>query len=269
MKNNSKKTQYKESKPGHEQVEQSEVIWGIHSVTEALNSNPNGINEIKVQKGKSNARLQHIIDLAREHSVRLRFLDPARFGVGRQCNHQGVVAQLSELPVQSFEDLREFLSRTEADAAPRILALDSIQDPRNLGSILRSALAAGFTHICMTRERSVSITPTVVRTSAGATAHLHIFQAVNMADALTRIKEFGYWVYGAVVDREKSQSIYQVDFAQQVCLVIGSEGKGIRPLVQKQCDQLVTIPMYGDFDSLNASVAAAVVMFEVNRRRLS
>ncbi len=248
-------------------TEQSGLIWGINSVTEVLLSTPKGISEIKVQKGKTGARLQQIIDLAREHGVRLRFVDPARLGAAKKSNHQGVAARLAEHPVQSFEELLGILSG-ETEVISRILALDSIQDPRNLGSILRSALAAGFNHILMTRERSVSITPTVVSTSAGAVAHLQIFQAVNMAEALTKIKKLGYWVYGAVVDRQSSQSMYQTDFAQQVCLVIGSEGKGIRPLVQKQCDQLVTIPMQGDFNSLNASVAAAIVMFEINRRSL-
>ncbi len=256
------------AEPAQHTPEQPVRIWGIHSVLEALQSNPEGISEIRIQKGKDGARLQKIIDLARVYKVRLRFTDPARLGVSRQCSHQGVVAQLAALPVRSFAALSALLKQRRAGAAARILALDCIQDPGNMGSMLRSALAAGFTHILITRDRSTSVTPAVVRISAGAAHHVHIYQVVNMAEALASIKEDGYWVYGTVVDQKKAQSIYRVDFAEQVCLVVGSEGKGIRPLVQKQCDQLVTIPMQGRFNSLNAAVAAAIFMFEVYRRSL-
>jgi len=146
----------------------------------------------------------------------------------------------------------------------RLLILDSIQDPRNLGSILRSALAAGFRHVLLPRERSAPISGTVARTSAGALAHLRLYQAVNLVEALKKLKEKGFWIYGAVASRAAA-SLYETDFSGKVALVVGGEDKGIRPLIQKNCDRLITIPMQSGFDSLNVSVAAAVIMFEIVR----
>ena len=175
------------------------------------------------------------------------------------------MARQSAVPLLQLEELLDDLEATAAAVAPRLLALDSIQDPRNLGSILRSALAAGFGHVILTRDRSVPVTGTVARTSAGAVAHLKLCQVVNLAETLKLLKERGFWVFGAVVEPE-ADSIYQADFSGPVCLVIGSEGKGIRPLVRRQCDHLVTIPMHAPFNSLNASAAAAVLLFEIARR---
>nr|WP_275889083.1 23S rRNA (guanosine(2251)-2'-O)-methyltransferase RlmB [Desulfobulbus rhabdoformis] len=244
------------------------MIWGINAVSEALaQSAGGGVSEILVQSGKAGPRLQQIIDTARERSIAVRFVDPARMRVPRTCRHQGVVARLSEAKLLDLDTLLSGLGEPRQEQAPKVLVLDSIQDPRNLGSILRSALAAGFSRIIMTRERSVPVTGTVARTSAGAVAHMQICRVVNLADTLNVLKERGFWIFGAVAE-EDAASIYSTDFSGPVALVIGSEGKGIRPLVRKQCDHLVTIPMPGSFNSLNASVAAAVIMFEVARRSL-
>lgn len=243
-----------------------DLIWGIHSVQEVLLQSPRSLSEILVQKGKAGPKIQQIIDQARQEGVRLRFADAGRMGVARNCNHQGVVARQSPVEYISLEKLLAEVAGRDGEQQHNILVLDSIQDPRNLGSILRSALAAGFKYVILTRERSVSVTGTVARTSAGAVAHLHLCQVVNLAEALKRIKDSGYWVFAAVVD-EEAQQLYAADFSGRVCLVIGSEGKGIRPLVKKQCDHQVTIPMHGRFNSLNASVAAALMMFEVNRQQ--
>lgn len=249
-------------------AEQDDLIWGINAVAEALTHQPEGIAEIFIQKGKAGPRLQQIIDQARGHGTRLRFVEPSRMGVPRSVNHQGVVARSAAIPLIGFEQVLSELSQAAVDNKPRLLILDSLQDPRNVGSILRSALGAGFSHIILTRERSVSLTGTVARTSAGAVSQLTVCQVVNLAEALQKLKSAGYWVFGAVAPEEKSESIYAVDFSGPICLVIGSEGKGIRPLVRKQCDHLVTIPMRKGFDSLNAAVAAAVIMFEIHRRAI-
>jgi len=244
-----------------------DLLWGINAVWEALSQNPGGISEVFVQEGKAGARLQQIIDLAKERAIVVRFVDAARMRVPRHCRHQGVVARQTEARLISLEDLLASLGSIKAPDAPRLLVLDSIQDPRNLGSILRSALAAGFSHVIMTRERSVPITGTVARTSAGAVAHLQICQVVNLAETLKVLKERGFWIYGAVAENEVA-SLYATEFSGPICVVIGSEGKGIRPLVRKQCDFLVTIPMRASFNSLNASVAAAIIMFEIDRRSI-
>jgi len=249
--------------PQHDPAD--DLLWGINAVREALERNAETIGEVFIQQGKAGPRLQQIIDLARERSIAVRFVEAERMRVPRHCRHQGVVARQSEARLLSLDALLESLAMAGAPQPARLLALDSIQDPRNLGSILRSALAAGFSHVIMTRDRSVPVTGTVARTSAGAVAHLQLCQVVNLAETLNTLKERGFWIYGAVAE-SAAASIYATDFSGAVCLVIGSEGKGIRPLVRKQCDYLVTIPMRAAFDSLNASAAAAIIMFEIARR---
>ena len=234
------------------------LLWGINAVTEALLARPRSLSEILVEKGRAGGRLQEIIDAARDAKVRLRFVESERLGVPKHCKHQGVVARQTEAELLQLTELL-------ATEPKRILLLDSIQDPRNLGSILRSALAAGFSSVILTSERSAPLSGTAARASAGAIAHLRLARVVNLADALRQLKEQGWWIYGAVAEPEV-QSIYQTDFSGKIGLVIGSEGKGIRPLVRKLCDHLVTIPMPGTFNSLNASVAAALLMFEVVRQ---
>jgi len=244
-----------------------DLIWGINSVTEALLGNPRSLSEVLVQRGKAGPKFQEIIDRARESKVRLRFVEGDRLGVPSHSKHQGVVARQTQAQLLSFEEILDGVQITQEDPYPRILAVDSIQDPRNLGAILRSSLAAGFTSVVLTRERSVPLTGTVARTSAGAISHLRICQVVNLAETLKVLQQNRFWVFGTVAE-QSAMSLYDVDFSLPLCLVVGSEGKGIRPLVQKQCDQLVTIPMKGNFNSLNASVAAAVTMFEIDRQQI-
>jgi 23S rRNA (guanosine2251-2'-O)-methyltransferase len=235
------------------------LLWGINAVAEALRGRPRSLSEVLIEKGRAGSRLQEIIDTARAAGVRLRFVDFARTGLPKHCKHQGVAARQTEAELLPLAELL-------AAEPERILLLDSIQDPRNLGSILRSALAAGFRSVILTSERSAPLSGTAARASAGAIAHLRLARVVNLADALRQLKEQGWWIYGAVAEPE-AQSIYQTDFNGKIGLVIGSEGKGIRPLVRKLCDHLVTIPMPGAFNSLNASVAAALIMFETVRQR--
>jgi 23S rRNA (guanosine2251-2'-O)-methyltransferase len=243
-----------------------DIIWGLNPVREALAHNPRGIGEILVQRGKAGPKYQEIIDLARLNRVRLRFVDPDRFGIPSHHRHQGVVARQTEAQFLPLDDLLEDVQTSASGSFPRILALDSIQDPRNLGAIFRSAAAAGFVSVIITRERSAPISGTVAGASAGAVSLLRISQVANLAESLKCVRQSGFWVFGTVADQAAS-SVYAADLRVPVCLVIGSEGKGIRPLVQKQCDQLVTIPMQPGFDSLNVSVAAGIVMFEVVRQQ--
>lgn len=249
--------------------EESDCIWGINAVHEAVKQQPESVVDISVQKGKSSPRIQAIVDLARSHNVKLRFVDPAGFRLPKSVPHQGVLAKIAAVPLYSLEELVADVLADGQLSGKKLLVLDSIQDPRNLGSILRSALAAGFRHVVMTKERSAPLGGTVARTSAGAVSHLRVCQVTNLAAALEVVKDAGFWVYGAVVAGDGVSSIYESDFSGAVCVVIGSEGKGIRPLVQKKCDHLVTIPMASSFNSLNAAVAAGVCMFEVGRQQSS
>jgi len=240
-----------------------DLLWGINPVLEGLKSR--SLSEVCVQQGKGGSRIQEIVDLARGQGVKLRFVPSNRLGVAESCRHQGVVARRAETVFLSFEDLLADLAACR-QGDYRLLVLDSIQDPRNLGSILRTALAAGFGHVIITSERSAPVSGTVARTSAGALAHLKLCQVVNLARSLHELKEQGFWIYGAVTSAG-AESFYKNDYSGNIALVIGSEGKGVRPLIIKSCDHLITIPMEAGFDSLNVSVAAGIIMFEIARSR--
>ncbi len=263
-----RKKQHQKPQEDEQSHNLDDKIWGINPVRELLFHNPRGLSEILIVIGKSGPKFQEIIDRARENQVKLRFVSPDRLGVPFSYKHQGIVARQSAVAVLTLDELLGGLSSDANQHPPKLLALDSIQDPHNLGAIMRSALAAGFEGVIITRERSAPLSGTVARVSAGALALLKVCQVINLADALEKLKEKGFWVFGTVVDQE-AVSLYEGDYSSPLCLVIGGEAKGIRPLVQKKCDVLITIPMQSNFDSLNASAAAAVFMFEIVRQRIT
>jgi len=235
-----------------------EIIHGIHPVIEALKQHPERISEIVVQKSRTGAKITELIELAKQNNCRLRFTPRLEdFGKNSDPARQGVLARLSPVPAI---DLDQLLAKARASAAPLLLVLDSIQDPHNLGAIIRSAAAAGADGIILPKDRCAPLSAVAVKASAGAVAHMKICRVTNLARALDQVKEAGFWIYGTDVRAE--QSIYQTDLAGAVCLVVGSEGKGIRPLIREQCDFLISIPMPGPLESLNASVAAGVILFE-------
>jgi 23S rRNA (guanosine2251-2'-O)-methyltransferase len=240
-----------------------DLIWGIHPVTEALERAPHTLDVIHVVKGRGGAKLQAVIDLARAAGVKVRFEGGLRIDGAGQANHQGVVAR-----VRTAETVDEdaFVARLrEVEGAPFVLALDCIQDPHNLGAILRSAAAAGVHGVALTRDRSAPLSGTVAKIAAGALSHLDVCPVTNLAAFLRKLQDVGVWIYGTVKDG--GQPIHDTDLTGGVCLVIGNEEKGLRPLVRKGCDFAVTIPMPGALDSLNASVAAGIALFEVVRQR--
>lgn len=241
-----------------------ELAWGIHPVLELLRTRPQQVREVVIQKRKTGPRVQEIVTLAQHHGVKLRFdpffkVPPA---LGRE-HHQGVLAKIAPRPLLQLDDL---LAGLRGRIAPILVALDGIQDPHNLGAVIRSASAAGAAGLIITKDRSAPLTGTVAKAAAGALAHVPLCRVTNLATALTRLKKQGFWVYGAA--GEADHSLFAADFSTgPVCLVIGSEGKGIRPLVRKQCDLLISIPMRSPLDSLNAAAAAAVILFEMVRQR--
>ena len=238
-------------------------IWGVNPILEYIKTKPAQIKEIAVLKSKSNPRIQQIIDLARENSIKLQFKTSLHITSGdKKINHQGVVAKITPYP---FVDLKELLVATkETTQQPFYLALDSIQDPHNLGAIIRSAGATGVSGIIIPRDRSASLSGTTAKVSAGAIAHVTVCMVTNLVNALQKLKEENIWVVGSDM---KAESFYEKDLTGPICLVIGSEGKGLRPLVKEQCDFMVSIPMHSPLDSLNASVAASILLFEVVRQR--
>lgn len=238
-----------------------ELIWGVHPVQELLRTRPRLIHEILVLKGKTGRQLQNLIDLARKEGVRLKFTEQFRMPGHKQMNHQGVMARIMPLATLTEDD---FLALIQERERPFLLALDSIQDPHNLGAIIRTASAAGVDGIILPRDRSAPLTGTVAKISAGALIHLPVCQSTNLARMLQNLKERGIWIYGTI--KEGGTSVFETDLSGPLCLVVGSEEKGIRPLVAEQCDFKVTIPMQGGLDSLNASVAAGIILFEVVRQ---
>jgi 23S rRNA (guanosine2251-2'-O)-methyltransferase len=234
------------------------LIWGVHPILEILRNAPSQIREITIQKPGDQKKLQEIISLAAINRIKISNVDTIRIPGEASPNHQGVLATIKE---NYHIDLSELIRKQPS----LLVALDSISDPHNLGAIIRSAAAAGAGGILIPKDRAAQITGTVVKVAAGALAHIKICQVTNLSDTLQSLKEAGYWIFGAA--GEGRQTIYEADFSAPTCIVIGSEGKGLRPLVSKQCDLLIKIPMRKEINSLNASVAAGIILFEVARQK--
>jgi 23S rRNA (guanosine2251-2'-O)-methyltransferase len=245
-----------------------DLIWGIHPVFEGLEKEPERFTEIILQKDKRGGKVEAIIEMARQHHIKFTFVESLRInGEGSsQVRHQGVIARMTEAPLIDFDDfVSKMKARIDGGENVRLMVCDSLQDPHNLGAIIRSTLASGGAGVIVTRERSAPLGGTAAKSSAGAISHIDICQVTNLVNALKDLKKAGFWIFGAVKDAD-AHSLYQTDLTVPACLVVGSEGKGIRPLVKKECDVLLSIPMTGTLDSLNSSVAAAVILFEAMRQ---
>ena len=241
----------------------TEILFGVHPVAEALIAGRRRIERLYRVSTRRMARLADIILRAEDLGIPVEDVDGPR--LTKLCgtpHHQGVGARVSLLPWTGLPQLW--------DRPPRLgthhflLAFDGVTDPHNLGALLRTAVCAGADGMLLPSRNSCTPTPTVSKISAGALEHCSLTQVTNLARTLKQIKTHGFWVAG--LDRAGHQSIYDSDLAVPLVLVIGSEGKGIRPLVKAQCDFLMTIPQKGPIDSLNASVAGAVAMYEVMRQ---
>jgi 23S rRNA (guanosine2251-2'-O)-methyltransferase len=238
------------------------LIWGVHPILETLKTRPTLITEIFIQEKSGSGRLQEIVDLAAAHGIPVR--RPARLpspAGPEPVNHQGVLARLKSFPACELPDLIDDPETSE----PTLVALDSIQDPHNLGAIIRSAAGAGATGVIIPKDRSAPLTGAAAKVAAGALNRIRICRVTNLADSLRQLKEAGYWIYGA--EGGAGQSLFQAELRGKICLVIGSEGKGLRPLVRKHCDFFLDIPLAAGVESLNASVAAGVILFEIARQK--
>lgn len=232
------------------------ILSGIHPIVEALRAG-RPVERILVAKGAAGPRLQEIIDLARQSSVPVRF-EP-RNSLDRLAGtsaHQGVVA---------LAGAQEYADFNEAAGAELVVVLDGVEDPHNLGAIVRTAHAAGAGAIVIPERRAANVTDVVAKAAAGALEHLPLARVTNINRALEDLKERGFWIYG--LDERGSETYDSVEFATPTALVFGGEGKGLHEHVAKHCDALVRIPMSGKISSLNVSVAAGIVLFEWKRRR--
>lgn len=266
-----KRQDREKSAPGEKRIRLSDdLLWGVHPIFESLEKEPERITEIILQKDKRGTKIESIVEMARQNNIKLTFTESLKLtGEGSsEIRHQGVLAKMSETPLVDFATfLDEMAEKIAAGERLRLMVCDSLQDPHNLGAIIRSALASGAAGVIVTRERSAPLGGTAAKASAGAMAHIAICQVTNLVAALKELKKAGFWIFGAVKDSD-AQSLYATDLSGPTCLVVGSEGKGIRPLVKKECDVLISIPMTGTLDSLNSSVAAAVILFEALRQTL-
>ena len=244
----------------------AQIIYGIHPVKEALKSSHLQIEKILIGTQTLHPPLQSIIDLARKKEIPVTLT--TRESLERMTKggvHQNVVGLAKETP---YADIGEILSNWKRTGTKALLLiLDGIQDPQNFGALIRTALGCGAHGIIIPKDRSVGITPVVVKASAGAAAHLPVARVVNIAAAIEALKKEGIWVYGAV--EEAKDLVYQLDLDMDLAIVVGAEGKGIRPLVKKKCDRLFSIPMKGPVLSFNASVSGGIILYEVMRQRLA
>jgi 23S rRNA (guanosine2251-2'-O)-methyltransferase len=230
---------------------------GVHPVREALRAR-RPLDKVLVAKGSGGPRIQEIIDLCRDSSVPVRF-EPREIldRLSKGLPHQGVVA---------FGAAHGFVELSEVTSDARLLVLlDGVEDPHNLGAIIRTAHAAGADAVIVPERRAAPLTETVERAAAGAMEYLPVARVTNVTQSLEKLKQQGFWIYG--LDDQGAELYTEVEYARPTVIVLGSEGKGIHQGVQKHCDVLVKIPMAGEVSSLNVSVAAGVVLFELNRQR--
>src|SRR5271156_5636253 len=240
-----------------------EILYGLHPVEEALRAGLRRFDHVCVARERLDARLQQVIDACREAGVRLRF-EPREHltRLAQTPAHQGVVAVVRE---KSMLDLEDLLESTPGGAAWLLLALDGVEDPQNLGALLRTADGAGVDGVVLTERRSAPLSPVAIKASAGASEHVRIARVVNLVRALEDLKQRDLWCIG--LDERGTMDYDQFDFSVGCVLVLGREGAGLHDLVRRTCDHLLRIPMAGRVPSLNVSAAGAVVLFEAARQR--
>ncbi|CAM4216085.1 23S rRNA (guanosine(2251)-2'-O)-methyltransferase RlmB [Lederbergia lenta] len=239
-----------------------EWIAGKNPVIEALKADRD-MNKIWISEGSQKGQMQVIIKLAKERKIQVQFVPKQKIDQVSKENHQGVVAQVAAYQYAEIDDL--FQRAADKGEDPFFLILDELEDPHNLGSILRTADAAGVHGIIIPKRRAVGLTATVAKLSTGAIEYVPVARVTNIARTIDEIKERGVWVFGT--DAKKSHDYRTMDSTLPLAIVIGSEGKGIGRLIKDKCDFLIHLPMVGHVTSLNASVAAALLMYEVHRKR--
>jgi len=242
-----------------------EIICGINPVKEALRGSRK-MFELFIADGTADQRVGKLSELASEKNIPTR--RRSKVDITRLAgtdHHQGVALRIESF---SYADLDDILTAWKDKGTETIIViLDGIQDPHNLGALVRSAASAGAECVIITRDRAAGVTATAEKVAAGAAETIPIAQVTNIAVTLDRLKEAGFWIYGA--DEKSSHSLYSQKLNGNIALVIGGEGEGIRPLVRKKCDVVFSIPLAGGVGSLNASVAGGIAIFEAVRQRLS
>jgi len=237
-------------------------IYGINTVAEALKARGRAFEWVGVAKERNDLRLQKVIEDCRKNGIAVRFLPrPELDRMAGSGAHQGIVAVTSS---KQYSDLGDVIAGKRGTHS-LIVILDGVEDPHNLGAILRTADAAGADGVVIPERRAAGVTGTVAKVSAGASEHLPIAKVTNISRTIEELKSKDFWSVG--LDERGGQSYDSVDYKMNCAIVLGAEGKGLHDLVKKKCDLLVSIPMLGNVPSLNVSVAAGIVLYEVVRQR--
>ena len=244
-------------------TQEKEWIMGKNPVIEALKSG-RSVNKVWISEQLQGAAAHKIQQLAREAGAVVQKAPRSKLDKMQEGNHQGVIASVASYPYVSLEDL--FAKAEEREEAPFFILLDELEDPHNLGSILRTADATGAHGVIIPKHRSVGLTATVAKTAAGALEHIPVARVTNIANTIDELKERNVWIIGT--EAEADEDYRQLDGTLPLGLVIGNEGKGMSRLVRKKCDWTVSLPMVGQVSSLNASVACSLLLYEVLRKRL-
>lgn len=243
--------------------DREDIIEGRNAVIEALRAG-RVIDKIFIQKGETDKTLGHIASKARDAGVVVVDADKRKLdGMSQTHAHQGVIALAAVREYCTVSDILAIAA--ERNEPPFVVVCDEISDPHNLGAVIRTAEAAGVHGIVIPKRRSAGLTSIVDKTSAGAAEHMAVARVSNLTAAIKELQDAGVWVYGSAA--EGSSALWKTDLKGPICIVIGSEGDGISRLIRENCDFLVSIPMQGKVSSLNASAAAAVLIYEVLRQR--
>lgn len=241
-----------------------EIIFGIHAVEEALEARGRGFEYVAVLSGRGDARIQKIAQLCRTAGVPVRAMPRDQLTrLAHTAGHQGVVAVTAE---KKYADLDDLLAQKRAQYT-FLVVLDGIEDPHNLGAIIRTAEGAGVEGLIIPERRATGVTATVVKASAGASEYLPIAKVTNISRTLEELKDRNIWTVG--LDERGQKTYDELDYKMDCAIVLGAEGHGLHEQIRKKCDFLVSIPMLGKISSLNVSVAAGVVMYEIARQRRS
>jgi 23S rRNA (guanosine2251-2'-O)-methyltransferase len=242
------------------------ILYGYHPVVEAIRAGRRQIHRIYAVQEKTSPRREEILNLAGRLCIPVESMQPDMLAkLAGDRHHQGIAASVSPYPFSSLEHI--MATAPQAAGAPFVVVLDQILDPHNLGAMARTALCAGAVGLVIPKDRAAQPSAACSKVSAGAIEHIAIASVTNLTTALKQLKNGGYWIAGA--EREGQIDLFEADLSGPLAIVIGGEEKGLRPLVKKQCDYTLAIPQKGVLGSLNASVSAGIIMYEVFRQRLN
>lgn len=239
-----------------------DMVAGRNAVMEALKGS-RSVNKLMIANGSTEGSIKEIIAVAKEKGVNIQYWDRSKLdSIARGIRHQGVLAQVAPVQYAELEDILHVAK--DRNEPPFIVLLDELEDPHNLGAILRTADAAGVHGVLIPKHRSCPLSATVAKTSAGAVEHVPVARVGNLVQTIKKLKQEGLWVAAADMD---GKDYYDTDLTGPLLLIIGSEGQGVGRLVKEQCDFVVRIPMVGKINSLNASVAGSILMYEAMKQR--